>query len=209
MDKATNNIQEVSFSEIRSEMEEFKNALPDTGLISDVEMRRMMRRKSNWLSRLVVGEIIALPFITLILFSFAVSYGINIWCMVVYLMFCVADVVLDLRTLRVPKEWIERCSTIELARKLSRQKLQRKRQLIFQAPICVAWVCWVAYEYLKAVMPVTSGAGFLGIWLTMSLVMLVAAFIIIMIIYRKAQATNTAMVANLDALTGDDPAENA
>lgn len=196
-----NDIEKDSLLEMRSEMETFKNSLPASGLISESDIRRLVLKKSGWLSRFVYGEIISLPIIFLIMFGFAVYCGVNIWCVEVILLGCIVDVILDVRTMRVSKEWVENETVVGLIMRLTRQKKLRKRQLLIETPFIVIWVVWFIYEILKPLGVEVDNPTFLIVWGIMSVVILAVAYVIIMIIYKKAQSTNDAMIKELDSLT--------
>ena len=109
--------QEDSFAELRAGMDALKSSLPASGLISDSEMRRAMRKKSLWLNRVVIGELIILPLIVVFLFRLAYVMDMNLWLVVTFVVCALPDAVLDFRTLAVSKKWIQDDTLVELSRK--------------------------------------------------------------------------------------------
>lgn len=191
------NMEKDTLSEIRLGMETLKSSLPDSGLISDKDIREVMKKKSNWLNKLVYGEIIAIPIMALIMIPFGVINGMSLWCIYAILVACIIDVFLDLRTLRVSKDWIETESLIGLSKKLMQQKLERKRQLLIETPFVIVWAIWFLYEYFKHleleipenvfywILGITSGA------------LLIITFAIVIYVYKKAQTTNDNMIKEI------------
>ncbi len=189
--------QEDSFAELRAGMDALKSSLPASGLISDSEMRRAMRKKSLWLNRVVIGELIILPLIVVFLFRLAYVMDMNLWLVVTFVVCALPDAVLDFRTLAVSKKWIQDDTLVELSRKLIRQKKERQYQTIISTSLMVPWLIWCVYEFLKGSIDYFPMDAFLWTWGGMSVFCLIVSLCIIISIYRKAQRTNNEMIASL------------
>lgn len=190
-------------SEIRSGMQALKDSLPSTGLISDAALRQAMRKKSNWLSRVVVAEIIALPIISLLFLGMAILTGMNIWCIIVVIALAVPDVILDTRTFSVSKQWIQDESLLSLSKKLARQKVERQYQTIIGTVLAIPWLSWFCYEFLKHCAPFINPEEFLINWIVITGVALLVALTVIIIVYKKAQHTNDEMLRALRAFESE------
>lgn len=82
-------------------MEALKSSLPTAGLIDEGKIRQAMRTKSVWLSRVVMAELVTLPILALFLFSLAISTGMSVWLMVVFVVLATLDAVLDLSLIHI------------------------------------------------------------------------------------------------------------
>lgn len=185
-----------SLEGLRKGMSSLKNSLPKEGLIGDDLIRQAVRSKSAWLNKVLWAEIITLPVSVLILAAATAGTGMNPWCLIVILVFAIPDLLLDTRTLAVSKKWIQELPLVELARKLRRQKEERKWQTIIEAPFALAWMVWFAYEFLKR-QSVIPEDMFYPVWGITSAIMTVAATIIVAIVYVKAQRINDEMLSEL------------
>ena len=200
----SNNQQQDSLSELRSGMEALKSSLSAGGLITDPEIRHAMRAKSAWLNRVVIGEIITLPIIVFFLFAMSHFTGMNIWLAILFLIAALPDVILDIRTLGISKKWIQDETLISLTRKLIRQKKERQVQTIISTSLCMPWLCWFAYDYLKRNSAFIPDESFFTVWIIMSAICIVTSLCIIILIYKKAQKTNDEMISRLNTFTEDE-----
>jgi hypothetical protein len=194
-----NNIQGDSLSELREGLKSLKGSL-NSGVISDREIRQAMKSKSSWLGKVVVSEFIVLPLIILFLFGMAHSTGMSIWLPITFAVCAIPDAVLDIRTLAISKKWIQSDTIHTLIQKLIRQKKERQYQTIIGSVLVCPWVIWFIYEYIKCdsmMKTIISSDSFGWVWGIISVVALLVAESIIVIIYRKAQATNLEMIKQL------------
>lgn len=185
-------------------MEALKSSLPTAGLIDEGKIRQAMRTKSVWLSRVVMAELVTLPILALFLFSLAISTGMSVWLMVVFVVLATLDAVLDIRTFAISKKLIQDGTPAELSKKLLQQKMERQRQTIVSTLLLVPWLIWFVYEYLKHDAPFIPGEKFVLVWGVVSAVFVATSLCIIRILYEKAQNTNDELINEIKSFDEDE-----
>lgn len=203
-----NHIYTDSLSELKEGMKTLKDNLPISGAITDKEIRTAMQRKSTWLKKFVWSEIIGFPLAILILLGVAAYMHMNLWCIYALMIVGMPSLILDCRTMVVPQKWIQEDSLVELSRKLAKQKLWRKRQMLWEAPLAAAWCAWFMYEYLRNLDSLAPGSGmripeeyFYWVWGILTAAMLCVVAGVVIFIYRKAQLINDEIIRNIDSFT--------
>lgn len=193
------NIQVDPFSELRECLKSLKGSLTP-GIITDTEIRRAMKSRSSWLSKVVLFEFIILPLEILFLFGVAYSTGMSIWIPITLVVFGIPDTILDIRTFSISRKWIQNDTIHTLIQKLIRQKKERQYQTIIVSIFVFPWLIWFIYEYIKcdSLLKTVIPENNLGlVWGITSVVALLVAVIIIVVLYRKAQRTNDEMIKQL------------
>lgn len=198
------NLQQNPLDELRVGMSALKKSLYGHRLISDESIRKAMCSKSRWLNNLVIAEFIALPLLCIFLIFISLSTGMNIWVMIAFLLMALADTLLDVRTLRISRKWIQEETLLGLAQKLVKKKIERKRQTIISSLLLLPFIVWFTYEIIKHFTHFGSHPNFYLIWVCVSLFWIIIAAGIILFIYRKAQSTNTSMLKKLHTFQLDE-----
>lgn len=194
-----NNTLHDGLADIRGGMQALKDNLPDGGLISEDEIRRSMRRKSAWLNRVVTGEFILLPFLIGGGAMLVHTIGINPWLVITFAIIAIIDALLDMRTFAISKKWILDDTLLDLSRKLVRQKLERQRQTVVSTLLMIPWGIWSIYEFLLHSPIPTAEGGFYVTWAIFSGFSIGISLVIIVLIYSRAQRTNTELLRQLNS----------
>ena len=194
------------FEQLRSEMNIYRNTLPDSGLIDEEYIKNAIKSRGRWLSRFVKMESIALPLCLLILLGAVLALGMNIWCIIAIVVAAVPSLLMDTRTLSIPSKWIYDETLIGLVKKLERQKVERKYQTLIELPFAVAWMCWFLYEFIRCLVAKMDGIpeGFiLPAWWIITGIALIITLVATWKIYKEAQKTNNDMIDEIKAFLGD------
>ena len=182
---------------LREQMAIMKKNLDSQQIINKQLMRTVMGQRASWLNRLVTVEIVLLPLFFLIFVASCLLFKISIWYAIIFLVLGAIDTALDWHTLRISPKTIATSSLVEIKKVLINQKKKRFWQTAISLPLALVWL--VAYIYAIATgndmqnpEPVNMG-GLIG-----GLIGGIIGTILVIVIYRKAQKTNDAIIKELE-----------
>ena len=192
---------------MRQQLNALKQQLNSQSIINRKLMEKIMKRKSSWLNKLVNIEIISIPFLCLIISAGCAIFGISQWFAVVYAVLCIADVITDWYTVRIPKYMFGTASIIEFKKYLLRQKRYRFIQVAIMLPLSLIWISAYVYsmfvygnlEYFNSH---PHEAHIFG--LVNALIANIAGIIGVLVIYFKMQRTNDALLSDINDLESPD-----
>ena len=190
--------------EMRQQMALIKSQLDTQQIVNQQLMCKVMRNKASWMNILVNTELIAMPFIYLLIAGICYGYGISQWYSFLFLIFGGLDAVFDIRTVRIPDNLFSSSSILSLKKFLIRQKKERLIQTCVSGVLCVIWLvlflCAIGNSrnpfFLENGLwnPIMAG-GFIG-----GIIGVVIALIVIVILFRKMQRTNDRILADIEEL---------
>lgn len=193
---------------MRRQLDEMKLQLDSQHIINQNLMRRVMRGKASWLNIFVTGEIIMLPFIYIIFAGVSALYGISQWIAFSFLVLAAADTAVDWRTVRIPQHMFSSASLLDFRKFLLKQKRIRNIQTCISAPLTVLWLI-VFFSAIVAKTDVTvcgniieasKAGGIAG-----GVIGGIAGIIFVIIILRKIQRTNDALLRDIQDLENCEP----
>lgn len=185
---------------LREQMAAMKQSLDRNNIINKKLMNNVMRQRSSWLENTAWTGAVATPILAIIIYLASVRVGVSGWYAIVFFIFASIDTILDFKTLRIPKEWLSEMDVITLRRKLLKQKLDRKRQFIVSMTLAAVWgMCW-GFQYISKVLgkyiPLDTMATTIILGVVGAIV--IVAVLVTVVIFRKAQRTNDAILKQLD-----------
>lgn len=196
---------------LREQMTSMKHSLNQSRIVNKTLMNKVMKKSSSWLNNTVWIEAVSTPVLALLFLAVSMGYGVSIWFAISFLVISWIDTAFDYKTLRIPSKWFSELDVITLRKRLLHQKTLRKKQYLISLPLAVIWGVWFGYEILiKSVkdMPLdfTAYAAFFVV-ISMAVV---AGVCTSLVIYRRAQHTNDALLGQIkeyEEMTPDDESE--
>lgn len=175
-------------------MAELKRNLDKEQIVNDKLLRTVMRQKASWLNTFVTAEFIMLPILYLMFVGICAFFNVSQWYAVTLLLLSLIDVVVDMRTFRIPPKVFSTCTMIEVRRMLIRQKKERFIHVCIALPLAIFWLVLMLSAIANATDPLATDhalniAGVIG-----GLIGGIIGGIVVIIIYRKAQRTNDAII---------------
>lgn len=186
--------------EMRRQLAVVKEALDREQIANRQLLKKVMSSKASMLNRVVLWEMIALPFIVLIILSNCAFYDATTWVAWVFMIMAGIDIALDFKTLRVPVRDVNEMPTLELRRKLLRQKHRRNVQTVVMLCLCVLWVCWAYVEWFKPkdyIEAIKNGDPAVWSIIVMLGLLLVAGILFALWLLRRINRVSDSMVAEL------------
>ena len=183
-------------------MAELRRNLDKEQIVNDRLLRTVMRQKASWLNKFVTWEFIMLPILYLMFVGICAFFHVSQWYSFSLLVLSLIDVVVDMRTFRIPPKVFSTCSMLEVRRLLVRQKKERFIHVCIALPLAIAWLILMLSAVANATDPLATDhalnyAGVIG-----GVIGGIIGGIVVMIIFRKAQRTN-------DFIIDEIPQDNA
>ena len=191
---------------LRDQMAKMKSSLDSYAIINTHLMHTVIKERSKGLNRLVIGEIILIPFLCLFFFGLCYVLDMSMWIAITMAVGCIISAIFDLKTVRVPSKLIGQLSLRDFKANLLRQKRQRAIQMAIELPLSVIWLAWFLLEYigndkLFGDIIVDNTTKFIAVG-----VVIIIAIIIIAVIYLSIQNVNNRMIWEIEAMEGKNPA---
>lgn len=200
MNTVNDNSSNKELEEMRLELQSLREILQSQKIFSDRAIRKAMGERSRWISKFVNAEIyFVLPLISLLFLAIKIFIGLSWPFVIVTWLICCIDVVLDRIINRLSTNDFATLSMVRLKERLNRQKAMRSRQLIIEVPIIIVWAGWFVYDMVDNAVGIFKGIPS-WTWFVLVAVSLVAGMVVVMVIYGKMQATDSAIIAELDEL---------
>lgn len=197
--------------ELRQQMAAMKRSLDKYAIVNENLICTVLKKRSQGLNWFVNTEIIVLPVLCLFFFGLCSALHLSIWLAITMSVACVLSTIVDTKTMRVPKKLISEMNLSQLRTFLVRQKRYRTWQLIVELPLSAAWIVWFMLEYLSNdVMFETlkDSETFAWIKLIIIAVMLLLVTVIIMVLFKKSQGVNDAMLRDIEAIEDSSEADS-
>jgi len=196
------------FEVMRQQLASMKQRLDKQQIVNKELMRKVMRAKTSWLNLLVKAELIAIPFVYLLIAGICYVYGVSQWYSFAFLVGATIDSLLDIRTVRIPANLFGSSSILDLKRLLVRQKKERFIQTCIGIVFCIVWVLL----FDAAMIASDSGiypesdlwnsartGGMIG-----GVIGAVFGCVIVIVLYRKMQNTSNQLLSEIEKLENED-----
>lgn len=188
---------------MRRQLAAMKRELDTRQIVNNNLMRRVMHSKASWLNRLVNAEIVALPILYILIAAICLKSDISQWYASVFIIIATADVALDIRTVRIPSHMFGTASIIELRKHLIRQKKERFIQTCVMLPVALIWLTAFVTAVFSHI-DISPSCDLKTAAITGGIVGGIGggiiSIIVIMILYRKMQQTNDALLRDISDL---------
>ena len=189
--------------ELREQMNAMRQSLDSYAIINDRLMKSVMKERSKDLNRLVIGEIIALPFIALFYFGICLAPDMTIWLAIAATAGSILSTLVDVRTVKVPGRMVNGSSLRGLKEYLLKQKRMRAVQTAVELPLSIAWLVWFLLAFMSNDMMFGDLAGsetFAWVKYGTVGIAILLTLVSVCLIYRKIQNINNSIINEIDAM---------
>lgn len=189
--------------ELREQMNAMRQSLDSYAIINDRLMKSVMKERSKDLNRLVIGEIIALPFIALFYFGICLALDMTIWLAIAATAGSILSTLVDVRTVKVPGRMVNGSSLRGLKEYLLKQKRMRTVQTAVELPLSIAWLVWFLLAFMSNDMMFGDLAGsetFAWVKYGTVGIAILLTLVSVCLIYRKIQNINNSIINEIDAM---------
>lgn len=209
MDNLDTNITHVSdfdeLDEMRQSLNDIKNKVDQQGSLNEELVKKTIQgtmkkvHKTIFLYSFVL--IVFIPFMVWDFINKHLSWPFIIFTVLMFLASFVAEYFINRMNVKHMTD-----DLVETARKLSKMKNNRKKQLTIGYSILVVWLPWYIYEMYKFMTPQTSahsGPTILTFLVIGAAIGGIIGVIICMGYYRKMQRANDEMIEQINELTSE------
>lgn len=187
-------------TEMRQQLAAMKESLDRTQLANRALLRKVMKNKASFPNGVVWAEIIALPFVVLIILSNCSFYHSTPWVAWVFLIMAAVDIAFDIKNVRIAPRDINELPMLVLRQKLLRQKYRRRIQTVIGLVLCMIWTVWAFVEWFKPfdyVEAIKSGYAWVWFVIVLLAVLMIFATMFALWLLRKIDRTADSILAEL------------
>lgn len=140
------NVDEMN--EMRQQLAQMKAQLDRQTIVNDKMLSETMRGRMSWIRRLIIMEMVSLPFIAFFFILIKEFLHLSWWNYAFMLIMCVIDTYIDYRVnvKAVGDSDYLRDNLLTTMRKLEQMKRQRRLQQFIMMPLLVVWLLWTGVE---------------------------------------------------------------
>lgn len=187
-------------TEMRQQLAAMKESLDRTQLANRALLRKVMKNKASFPNGVVWAEIIALPFVVLIILANCSFYHSTPWVAWVFLIMAAVDIAFDIKNVRIAPRDINELPMLVLRQKLLRQKYRRRIQTVIGLALCLIWTVWAFAEWFKPfdyIEAIKSGDPWVWFVIVLLAVLMIFATMFALWLLRKIDRTADSILAEL------------
>lgn len=200
----------MELEQMREQMQVLRNKLDTQEIVNDKLVKNSVKSKMSWIKKFVYFEFLLIPFIALIWYGLKEVFNLSWFCYASILVLCVIDVVWDYRinVAALDLEKVEKHNLSDTLQKLVAMKQMRAKAFFIMISLSIPLFMWTSIEMWQNIstgtitfiddMPtnivyIGAYAGLVG-----GIIGFFVGIYISIRIYRKMQATNDEIIAQLE-----------
>lgn len=184
--------------DMRQQLAAMKETLDKSQIVSRDLLNKIMRSKVSSMNRILLVEIIIMPFILIFFWGACCVMDLTPWLVWTLAVGVIADTLVDFTTIRISPKQLS-SPLIELKRFLIRQKKIRRLQTWISLPLAIIWAIWLNFELFLR----NSLTGFHSqlaniVFIAIMAVSLIIGIVAVLVIMRKIDHISDDMVSDID-----------
>ncbi len=198
----------MELEQMREQMQVLRNKLDTQEIVNDKLVKNSVKSKMSWIKKFVYFELLLVPFTALMMYGLKEVFNISWFCYAFIVVLCAIDAVLDYRinVASLDLEKVEKHNLSDTLQKLIVMKQMRAKAFFIMMLLSIPLFMWVSIEMWQYISTITlkddlhthivhAGAygGFVG-----GIIGFIVGIYISFRIYRKMQATNDEIIAQLE-----------
>ena len=195
-----NNTSELDL--MRQQMSAFKQQLEQQEIVNNRIIKESMKKKMSWIKTFVIAEIIALPFIMLVLILAKSMFDLTWWSIGAMAVMCLFDVWWDYQiNVQCMKDTdYNRDNLVYTIQKLLDMKQRRGVQMGISLPMLIAVIACIGFDFSggSKADDTAAAATMIGGGVGAAIGITTAYFI-----YRKMQRTNDNLIRQIEEITAE------
>lgn len=189
---------------LRQQLAILNKKLEGQTIVNDRLMREAMKGKMSWIRNLVWAEIVAVPFLVILFAGMATAWHLSYWPVAFLAVMLIVSVVLDYKINIIGDRAYLQDNLADTARRLARMKRRRVINEAVMAPVAIAWAVWFLYDIYSRTPAEGDMHAMLSGGLIGGCVGVVIGGVVAVVIVRKMQKTNDAVIRQINELENDD-----
>lgn len=191
------------FEIMRQQLASMKQQLDTQKIVNKNLMCKVMKAKASWINRLVSAEFVILPIAFLLIWVICHFHHLSQWYSITFLVCGGIDVILDMRTLRIPPRIFSSYSIIDLKKFMARRKKELFIQTCCGGAFSVIWIMLFLYSLATSEVSQLYDEPVKDAGIISGIIGGAAALIIIAVVYRKIQCTNREILNEVGKFEND------
>ena len=192
----------MELEQMREQMQVLRNKLDTQEIVNDKLVKNSVKSKMSWIKKLVYFEFLLVPFTALMAYVLKEIFNLSWFCYASILVLCVIDVVCDYRinVASLDLEKVEKHNLSDTLQKLVAMKKMRAKSFFIMMLLSIPLFMWASIEMWQNISTSTNTFNtniLYGGWVGGIIGFFVGIYISIRI-YRKMQATNDEIIAQLE-----------
>ena len=198
----------MELEQMREQMQVLRNKLDTQEIVNEKLVKNSVKSKMSWIKKLVYFEFLLLPFIALMGYGLKEMFNLSWFCYASIVVLCAIDAVLDYRinVASLDLEKVEKHNLSDTLQKLIAMKQMRAKEFFIMMVLSIPLFMWASIEMWQYISTITLKddlhthivhAGAYG-GLVGGIIGFFVGIYISIRIYRKMQATNDEIIAQLE-----------
>ena len=200
----------MELEQMREQMQVLRNKLDTQEIVNEKLVKNSVKSKMSWIKKLVYFEFLLVPFTALMAYGLKEVFNLSWFCYASILVLCVIDAVWDYRinVASLDLEKVEKHNLSDTLQKLVAMKKMRAKSFFIMMLLSIPLFMWASIEMWQNIstgtitfiddMPtnivyIGANAGLVG-----GIIGFFVGIYISFRIYRKMQATNDEIIAQLE-----------
>lgn len=200
----------MELEQMREQMQVLRNKLDTQEIVNDKLVKNSIKSKMSWIKKFVYFELLLVPFTALIWYGLKEVFNLSWFCYASILVLCVIDAVCDYRinVASLDLEKVEKHNLSDTLQKLVAMKQMRAKSFFIMMLLSIPLFIWASIEMWQNISTGTitfiddvpanivcagAYAGLVG-----GIIGFFVGIYISIRIYRKMQATNDEIIAQLE-----------
>ena len=200
----------MELEQMREQMQVLRNKLETQEIVNDKLVKNSIKSKMSWMKKFIYFEFLIIPFIALMGYGLKEVFNLSWFCYASIVVLCVIDAVCDYRinVASLDLEKVEKHNLSDTLQKLVAMKQMRAKAFFIMISLSIPLFMWTSIEMWQNIstgtitfiddMPtnivyIGAYAGLVG-----GIIGFFVGIYISIRIYRKMQATNDEIIAQLE-----------
>lgn len=193
--------QHLEFEELRQQMDMLKQKLEKQEIVNEQLLRQSMSNRVSWIHKYVIGEIIALPFVFLLMIAFAAADNISWWCCAFILVLSVVDVFLDYKYNAHKAKQLMDGDLLQTAEQFVATRKKVLVQNTITGTLGFIWLAWFGYEFTQSSVFVHTPVSYAA-WLAIFGFSTILAFVVCVWLIHRILGSYDSVIKDINQLEG-------
>lgn len=206
----------MELEQMREQMQVLRNKLDTQEIVNEKLVKNSVKSKMSWIKKFVYFEFLLVPFTALMMYVLKEIFNLSWFCYAFIVVLCVIDAVLDYRinVASLDLEKVEKHNLSDTLQKLVAMKQMRAKSFFIIMLLSIPLFIWASIEMWQNISTGTitfiddvpanivcagAYAGLVG-----GIIGFFVGIYISIRIYRKMQATNDELIAQIEEFTNND-----
>ena len=198
----------MELEQMREQMQVLRNKLDTQEIVNDKLVKNSIKSKMSWIKKFVYFELLLVPFTALMMYVLKEIFNLSWFTYAFIVVLCAIDAVCDYRinVASLDLEKVEKHNLSDTLQKLIAMKQMRAKSFFIIMLLSIPLFIWASIEMWQNISTSTNtfNTNILYAGLVGGIIGFFVGIYISIRIYRKMQATNDEIIAQIEEFTNND-----